>query len=191
MVTSNRLRAFSRVLPNIDFARNVVVLAGGTTISQGILAITAPIITRLYTPDAFGTWSLFISLAGVLSTIACLRYELSIMLPQDGKKAAELSVLSAGIAVLLSIFLLVIVAFFRHQIAHLLGSPDLTPWLWGLPLIFLLMGLYEVGNYWSTRKKLFSRLAISRIGQSLGVVGTQIGAALSFSGGVSSDPCFY
>lgn len=45
--------------------------------------LVVPILSRLYTPDAFGTAAVFVSIAGIISIVSCFRYELAIMLPEQ------------------------------------------------------------------------------------------------------------
>jgi lipopolysaccharide exporter len=161
------------------FLADVVVLAGGTAFSQALLFLATPLITRLYEPADFGVWSLIRSLGSIAAVVACWRYELSIVLPKQDKEAANMFAASVLIAIAMSGLLLLIVSLFGIQVAQLLSTTEILPWLWVLPLMLLLTGIYQAGNYWSTRKNQFSRLAISRIVQSIVLVSVQIGLALT------------
>lgn len=54
------------------------------------------------------------------------------------------------------------------KIAGLLNSPEVLPWLYWVPASTLLTGIYQSLNYWSNRRAHYSRLAISRVFQSIG-----------------------
>ena len=58
-----------------SFAGDVLKLVSGTTFAQLLAILAAPVLTRLYAPDAFGILALFSSITGILGVIACLRYE--------------------------------------------------------------------------------------------------------------------
>ena len=73
-----------------SFAGDVLKLVSGTTLAQAIGILITPILTRLYAPEAFGTLALFTSITSILSVIACMRYELAIMLPESDEEAANL-----------------------------------------------------------------------------------------------------
>jgi len=45
---------FIRGIINSDFIRNVLIFMGGALLGQVVTMATAPIITRLYTPENFG-----------------------------------------------------------------------------------------------------------------------------------------
>ncbi len=64
------------------FLRDVVKLLTGTTAAQIITILTAPLISRLFDPRAFGTLAIFVSLISIVGVIVCLRYEQAILLPE-------------------------------------------------------------------------------------------------------------
>lgn len=76
--------------PSSSFCSNVLKLTTGSVFAQALGILVAPIVTRLFAPEAFGIAALFASIAGVISVVACLRYELSIMLPETDEDAANL-----------------------------------------------------------------------------------------------------
>ena len=64
------------------FAGNVVALTAGSAIAFGASLLASPITSRLFGPEEFGLAALFMSGATILSTIACLRYEMAITFPR-------------------------------------------------------------------------------------------------------------
>ena len=162
-------------LPAGSFARNVVTLMTGTTFAQALMILVAPILTRLYTPEDFGVFALYTSVLGILAVVSCWRYELAIVLPEKDEDAANLLVLSILICFSMAALTLLLVALFRTTLANLLGAPELAPWLWFMPLSLIAAGLFQVFNYWSTRRKQFKRLAVRQITQSTVISATQIG----------------
>ena len=72
------------------FADNVLTIAGGTTLALGVSVLASPITSRLFGPEAFGLAALFQSGAAMLAAIACLRYEMAIVLPKKDEDAAPL-----------------------------------------------------------------------------------------------------
>ncbi len=81
-----------------EFVRNSLKLVSGAAIAQAISLLLAPVITRLYSPSDFGTFTFLIALAGGIALIGTFRYEMAIMLPKDDKSAANVMFLSLGIA---------------------------------------------------------------------------------------------
>lgn len=167
--------ALASKLPPGSFIRNVVTLMTGTTFAQALMILVAPILTRLYSPEDFGVYALYTSILGIIAVVACWRYELAIVLPEKDEDAANLLVLSICICFGMAVLSLVLVALFRNPVANLLGAPKLAPWLWFMPLSLIAAGLFQVFNYWSTRRKQFRRLAARTITQSTVTATAQIG----------------
>lgn len=157
-------------LPRSRFARSVATLAGGTALGQVITVLAFPILTRLYTPEDFGVLAVYTSILGILSVIASWRYELAIPLPEGDEDAANLLILSMGIVVLMSLLVGLGVWFLGLQMVQWTNAPALQPYLWLLPVGVLLVGTYQVFNYWAVRKQAFDRIARTKINQGLGAV---------------------
>ncbi|HQS71853.1 MAG TPA: oligosaccharide flippase family protein [Sulfurovum sp.] len=173
-----------KLKPKSEFNRNVLTLMTGTTIAQAIPIAISPILTRIYTPEDFGVFALYMSLASVLSVVATGRYELAIMLPQKDEDAVNIVALSVIIAFFVSFMALIIVFVFNAWITNLLGNAEISNWLYFIPITVLLTGIYQSLNYWSNRKKEYNRLATSRVIQSGATATTNLG--LGFGGfGVS------
>lgn len=158
-----------------SFFKNVTILMSGTAIAQGIAFAASPILSRLYEPATFGIFGIFTAVCGILTVVASAKYELAILLPEKDEDAANILWLSIGVIVGISSLSFLIILFFRDTIAALLGSPDLASLLWGAPVSILCAGLYNTFNYWTTRQKQFNRLSISRVIQTTGREGTQMG----------------
>lgn len=158
-----------------SFARDVVKLVSGTAFAQLLMILAAPLLTRLYTPEAFGQLALFVSITNILTVIACLRYELSIMLPESDEEAANLLAVSLLFAVLISVLTITVVWWGGEPLSRVLNAPGLTPYLWLAPLAVLIGGVFLALNYWNSRTKHFGRLSIARVTSSLATVSMQLG----------------
>ncbi len=157
-----------------SFARNVVVLAGGTALGQAITVLASPILTRLYAPEDFGVLAVYSSLLSILAVVASWRYELAIPLPEKDEDAANLVALSLSIVVLMSSLVGLGVWLFGGQIVLWANAPALQPYLWLLPVGVLLVGSSQVLNYWAVRRQLFGLIARTKLHQGLGATLTQI-----------------
>lgn len=142
-----------------------------------------PVLSRLYTSDQFGTYSLYMVVLSIGSVMACLSYEPALVLPGEDQEAEDLMGALVRLAVLLSAVGLLLVLLLRKELSTLLKAPDLLdPLLW-LPVNLLTIGLYQALNYRSIRYRRFQSLSLSR-GLQAGVTdGLQIGGAL-VGGGV-------
>lgn len=57
-------------------------MASGTAMAQVISMLLAPIITRLYGPEAYGMMGTFMAIIGIFTPIAALTYPIAIVLPK-------------------------------------------------------------------------------------------------------------
>ncbi|MCI0559444.1 MAG: oligosaccharide flippase family protein [Nitrososphaera sp.] len=169
------LRRFARR----PFVRNVATLTSGQAIAQALTIAASPILTRLYDPDAFGSFGLLISLSAPLVGISALRYELAVVTARDDTTAANLLVLSCGIVLLVSGLSAALAGLAGDWIAVLVERPDFGALLWWLPVLVLMGGMYQTFTYWSTRRTHYKRLAVSKVLQSLATLGAQITAGLA------------
>lgn len=170
---------FARHLKS-EFFRNLLTLMTGTAIAQAIPVLISPILSRLYTPEEFGVLALFMSAASVLGVISTARYELAIMLPDSRRDAMNVLILSIGIAFLVSIGSLIIILLFQEPILRFFDAPELKGWLFLVPGMVLLMGVYQSFNFWSTRNKTFKRNSASRISQSVSM--SAVNLSMGFAG---------
>jgi O-antigen/teichoic acid export membrane protein len=174
----------NRLKPKSEFSKNVLTLMTGTTIAQAIPIAISPILTRIYSPEDFGIFALYMSMAIILSVLVSGRYELAIILPDKDEDAFVIMILSMIITSFLSFFIFIGIIFFNKQITSLLGNTEISMWLYFIPITLFLTGIYQNLNYWNNRKKKYKRLASNRIIQSGVVSSTNLG--LGFSGFGSS-----
>jgi hypothetical protein len=88
-----------------EFSRNVFTLVSGTAIAQFISIAASLIISRLYTPDDFGVFTIFISIASLISLLLAGRYELAINLPKSDNEGLNVLGLSIKLNLIISFFL--------------------------------------------------------------------------------------
>lgn len=164
-----------KLLPKNRFARAVSVLAGGTAGAQLIVIAASPILTRLYSPEDFGLLAVYAAILGILSVIASLRYQLAIPVPESEEEAASIATLSLLLVCFTVLCSSLALWFFGNQLVNLLNTPDLSIYLWLIPLGLFLAGTYQVLQYWAIRQKAFSNIAGTRLTQSSGMVIIQVG----------------
>ena len=160
------------------FFRNVAILTGGTVIAQIINLLSSPIIARIYRPEDLGNLSAYVSMVSILAVVACLRYDTAIPLPMDDETAISLLVLSFLIVLVLAGILWAILFIFSDQIVILINTPLLKPYLWLLPVSFMVMGIYQALSFWAIRMNAYGQIAKTKFYQSFGMAVTQVGLGL-------------
>ena len=149
-----------------DFKKSLLTLMSGTIIAQLIPIAISPVLTRLYTPEDFGGFALFISIASIITVISSARYDQAIVLPKKDEEAFNLLILSCIITCVISVILFILIFLWGNHIASLFENKSIKNWFYLLPISVFLTGIYQNFNSWSIRKKYFKNLALNRITQS-------------------------
>lgn len=137
-----------------SFATDVLKLVTGTTLAQVIAVLASPLITCLYGPEAFGFLALFASITSIIGVIACMRYEMAILLPQDDRTAANLLGLSLLCAAVVSGLTVLVLYVGGDVLLSLLQAPGLGPYLILVPPFVFISGVFLALNYWNLRTKI-------------------------------------
>jgi O-antigen/teichoic acid export membrane protein len=162
-----------------SFGSDVMKIAGGTIFAQLLTITASPVLARIYGPDAFGMLALFTAIITTIAIVACLRYELSIMLPKSDSDAANLLGICLTFALIIGIFTLPLLHVLESPLLQWLKAPELEPYLWlGAPAVFI-NGAFVALNYWNSRTRQYGRLSVARIISALATVVIQLGAGLT------------
>lgn len=158
--------------------RNVLILTVGTLGSQVLLVASAPLLTRLYSPDDLGIFALYLAVVSLSGAVACWRYELAIPLPKEDEDALRLlsiSLLAATITGLaIGTFAAIVSAAHPPALVSLAGVAG-APWLLAAGTCGI--GWHQALTYWAVRKNRPGPVALGRLLQSAGLVGTQMAAS--------------
>ncbi|WP_019592489.1 lipopolysaccharide biosynthesis protein [Thioalkalivibrio sp. ALRh] len=159
-------RAFDRVWRS-RFARNVAVVASGTAGAQAITMAFAPLITRIYGPEAFGLLGTFMAIVAVAIPVAALAYPIAIVLPRDDRDALGLVRLSAILSFGIALLSAALLAFGGDWLTATLGAESVAGYLFLIPVAMLFAAWMQIAKQWLIRKKQFGVVARSAVAHSL------------------------
>lgn len=159
--------------------KHVMVLAGGTAFAQLITVLLLPVLTRLYTPEDFNVFAVYVALVSVMSVAASLRLDIAIPIPEDDVSAANVFAVALVAAVIISALIAVPAFLFSAEVSALLNQPFLQPYLWVVPLGVFSASVYSVFQYWATRRKNFGLIARTKILQAASAGSVQIGLGMA------------
>lgn len=166
---------WTRISGQGTFVRGVAAIAAGTAGGQLLVLASAPILSRQYEPAAFGALAVFLATALILTSVGSLRYEIAIPLPREDRVAADLVVICAVLLVGGALIVAALVFVWGDDFADLMGTPNLAPFMWLLPIALLTIGLYQVFSNWALRRRALGRVARTRFNQGLGQAVVQVG----------------
>jgi O-antigen/teichoic acid export membrane protein len=167
---------FSKALSS-RFLRSAGTISGGAALTQMIAFGTAPILTRLYSPESYGLLALLLGFVTFGVAIASLHYEMAIALPKKDEDAASLSLLAVFLG---TSFAVLTVLLFAPALGNLLGKAgfdQLVRYWWLLPISLFATAIHQALMLWHLRKQRFKEVAGNNISQSL----TQNGGPILFA----------
>lgn len=167
-----------------SFGSDVLKLVTGTVFAQGISLLLSPLLTRLYGPAAFGVWAIFSSITSIVGVVACLRYEVTIVLPEKEEEGASLLGVSLLALTAISSACVAAVLVGRSAIVSILKAPEIAPWLLLVPLAVFVNGAVLALSSWASRCRRFTLLAGARVGASATSSAVQLG--LGYAGAATA-----
>jgi lipopolysaccharide exporter len=170
-----------RLAPAGGFRAQVLTLAGGTAVGQGLLLLAAPILTRLYGPRDFAVFALFAAGANILSAVGAGRYDFALMLPERDEEAANLLAVGMTLSALLALGGTAVLVLVHQPVVHALGFEGTGPWLWLVPVMLPIYVGYILMGRWRTRRQCFSCVAVAEIAAAATTVLSQVVAAVFLS----------
>ncbi len=175
MKTKNILSKYFGRLKNNIFFQNIAVVAGGNATARLIGIVAAPVITRLYTPEEYGLFSVFISIIGVTGSLATLRYAVTIPIVKEEKLVSNVIKLCFLITFSLSLLWFLVIELLGGFIAVKLSAEQIQSYLWLIPVAFFSKGVYEALNNLAIRHQKFRLITRTKVSQGISSTGVKIG----------------
>lgn len=163
---------------NRPFIKNVAIVATGSAGAQAIGMLFAPLITRLYGPEAFGLQSIFTSLVGLLTVVATMSFQVAIVLPKRDDEAVGLAKLSLITAVCVALIAAFGLHYSGHHFLELVDAEAIEGFVYLIPLAMITAVLANVLYQWLIRKKLFGLNARYTVATTLLINITKYGVGL-------------
>jgi O-antigen/teichoic acid export membrane protein len=172
----------NRLAPRGSFRADVLTLMTGTALGQALLLAIAPLLTRLFSPAAFGAFGAYLSLTAILGSVSTLRFDQALMLPSDEEEAASLLGAALLASALTAIAVLAATLLARRPVLAALRIEALGGWILALPLSVLSYGAFQALNSWAVRRKAFARSSAAQGMRALAIAAVQIGSGILSSG---------
>jgi len=154
----------------------------GTTIAQAIPLAISPVLTRLYTPEDFGLFALFIALSSLFITIASGRYEFALLVSANKEETHNLFALGFLIITAVSTLLLITILIFHEPVLHLLNNQEIGPWLYFIPLAVFLTGFFNLLVYSHNQASQYKEIATASVVKAIILSAVQIAVAFTKPG---------
>ena len=157
---------YNNKIPN-DFFNNVLKISTSTIISALVIAITLPIITKMFSASILGKYQLLISIITIFGVISCFKYEMAIVLPKEDNIASNVLILCLCALSSFCLILLLIFYLTNGVLLKAFNAENLIDTFWLIPIGVFFFGLFEIVKYSLLRKKLFNLFSRARVYQVL------------------------
>ncbi|APU10089.1 hypothetical protein A5M85_07270 [Cellulophaga lytica] len=152
----------------------------GTLIGQAIPFFATFFLTRIFTPEDFGVFAIFISIVNILGTISTGRYEMAILLPKRDETAFNLVKISIIISALFCLLILFVIYVFYDFFFNISKNVELIKYIYYLPLSVFGFAVFKIFAVWFTRIKKYKKISLSIIVKSIFGVFFNIGIGYYF-----------
>lgn len=148
------------------FKRGFLAVASGTALAHIITLLVAPVLSRLFTPEAYGVLGMFTTVAALLGAIACLRLDAAIVAasPEERTSVAITAVLTLSVFATIVAFACTMVALhapFQFSFTYL-------PAIAALPITASAIGVYSALAQLLAVNGLFTPISISSVLRAAG-----------------------
>lgn len=146
-----------------NFIINIIKVIVGDVLVKIIGFASLIIITRFFSPEQMGVYEFIISIQFIIISFASLRYEPSILLPDNDSDANNIFI---GVIFLNIFFATLSYLFLEYFISYHKSSLDLSsvePYLVFIPLLVFSKGIREYSIFFFSRAKFFGRQSIMEL----------------------------
>ena len=138
-----------------ELNKNLFLLISGNGLAQIIPLIFYPLITRLYSPENFGTIAVLMSVHSILLPISTGRYEHAIILPKKKEDALYLFNIGLSLTIIVCFLIPIITLLLRILFPNISVVEQSFIWYLFLGVPVFMSATAQLVQGWSTRFKLF------------------------------------
>ncbi|MBI3928380.1 MAG: oligosaccharide flippase family protein [Armatimonadetes bacterium] len=150
-------------------------------LGQLVALLVSPLLARLYDPGAFGVFSIFTAVAGILASFATGRYDQALLLEEQDSRAADLLTLATRVCMATCLSLWLLLWLLRPLLLSRFSvDPAVAYWLPLTPALTFGVAMLFALNAWFNRTRSYRLIAGSKAFQS--VFGHLVMVTLGFAG---------
>lgn len=145
-----------------EYGKSLVILTSGTFIAQLIPIALYPIVSRLFSPEQFGSLSVMTQITNILSIIAPGGYLYAIFVCKKKKTALNLLFFSIVLSTAVLFIFTLLLLFGRYHLSKLLSEPLLIHFFYIPAIMAFCIIIFQSYNEWCVRNKQFKQLSINK-----------------------------
>lgn len=165
-------REIFKKLRRNQFYKDIATLSSGSVIGQLILLSAIPLLTRIYTPENFGIYAVYVGIASIVSIFTTGRYEFAIALPDSEKEAENVLKLIFGIGSLVAVFYLICIVGYViiYNVETIHFQYFLENFLFLIPISAFIAAVNTGLSYMVQRRKMYKISSLNTVLQNIGTV---------------------
>lgn len=158
-----------------SFWKNVTSVFAGVFIAQLIPIIGSLFIARIFIPEVFGDFSVWLANTTILATLLTLRFETALAIVEDGEKRVKAVFYTFGISLLISLILGIslLPLLLINRFVPLPFSINTTSFLLSI-MGALALALNQIWQSWAAAEGFYKKLTAMRLVQAVFLVVLQI-----------------
>jgi O-antigen/teichoic acid export membrane protein len=154
------------------FRQNLLILASGNVLAQIVSLLALPLLTRLFTPQEFGIFAIYVAAQSIILGVATGRVEWLVPNARASREVALLLGLGLCIVAGFTLLMLVVLLFDTSRLATLIGLPPAyAHLLWLMPITTLLGCTQLLLEAWHVYRKSLRPMGRAKLLQSIATVG--------------------
>ncbi|TVQ86140.1 MAG: hypothetical protein EA393_12590 [Bacteroidetes bacterium] len=138
-----------------SFAQNFAFVFTGNAFFIIIQFVAAPILSRIYTPEAYGLFGIFNAIITNVVMVSTLMYPNALILPTSNRKFMHMIHLILFLVFLTSFASLIFVIFLGEFTLRILNAEGMNFFIYLIPIGILVFGINQVTSQWIVRLKAF------------------------------------
>ncbi len=154
-------------LIKLDFTRNVGTLFTGNGISMAVNLLALPVLSRLYTPEEFGSVALYIAIAQLIAVFVSGRYDYALMIPRKNGEALKVALSGVVLSFYMTILVAVALYFSYDRLLAFFPNPAFSKLIWMLPVFGFMLSVRQILSMWFSRKSRFGFTSQSKVLQTV------------------------
>lgn len=165
-----------------DFTRNVGTLFTGNGISMAVNLLALPVLSRLYTPEEFGSVALYVAIAQLVAVFVSGRYDYALMIPRKSGEALKVALSGVVLSFYMTILVSVVLYFSYDRLLALFPNPTFAKLIWMLPIFGFMLSVRQILGMWFSRKSRFRFTSQSKVLQTIVSNGVRMPRSLYANG---------
>lgn len=159
----------------MTFVRNAKVMLAGFALAQALPLLASPLLARLYSPEAFGLQTLFVSVTSVLLVAATLRLDLATVIATDRREATRIFSLGVLQSLAIGLATAIAAAALAPTISTALGHPGQSDWVWAIAPMVIALATTQLAGGVLTWLKRFGPVSRAQVANQFAYLGVAIG----------------